>query len=427
MMSHRTPHIDNWEFSATEPWEVLSSLLESCCSSPEEEEEAADPLQSSGAALGLEFLVLVCRLDLENYLAQSIAHNRLAADYRPLLANILSPSDSLAWGGRMKQLCKLFSRAVAEKVPALPTVRCLVALTAQLLQLKERTGDSNTQKVEMAKFLATELQLLGLGETQLWAQLYLLEPAWLSALVSREMLSLATNIQLQPVSLRSIMDHFVEASPSLDSAEGKSELKQPLTVQALNNNENESESETKPATKPAKSSKSGFPAKTKTIDVSVDLVKIKMTEEMRQQLRPAPSASQEKPKHVRVDLVKPSKPSNKVIPRNCGPLIELSITKYIASNGLASIYKTFKAAKLEDLLSGVNNGKVELEDQSVDKIKFPGGFKKFQFGVRPRFDLYRSEKTKVQDLRDYEQLINKKDLAEESPISTLLYNLNISK
>ena len=185
MMSHRTPHVNDWEFSATEPWEVLSNLLETCYSSPEEEEETADPLQSSGAALGLEFLVLVCRLDLENYLAQSIAHNRLAGDYRPLLASILCPSDSLGWGGRMKQLCKLFSRAVAEKVPALPTVRCLVALTAQLLQLKERTGDSNSQKVEMAKFLASELQPLGLSETQLWAQLYLLEPSWLSALVSR--------------------------------------------------------------------------------------------------------------------------------------------------------------------------------------------------------------------------------------------------
>ena len=62
-------------------------------------------------------------------------------------------------------------------------------------------------------------------------------------------------------------------------------------------------------------------------------------------------------------------------------MIELSITKYIASNGLASIYKTFKTTKLEDLLSGVNNNRIE---KSLDRINFAGGFKKFQFGVRPR-------------------------------------------
>ena len=371
MMSHRTPHVEvNWEFSATEPWEVLCNLLQSCS---HEEEETADHLESSGAALGLEFLVLVCRLDLQNYLDYSLAQNKLAGDYRPLLASILCPSDSLSWSGRMRQLCKLYSRAVAEKVPALPSLRSLVGLTAQLLQLKERTGDSNSQKEEMAKFLAFQLHPLGLGETDLWAQLYLLEPAWLSALVSREMLSLATNIKLQPVSLRPILDNFSSGSLSLDSVEGKSEVKPPLTARAFNNNEEESE--TKPDTKSAMS----------------------------------------------------SKPSKKVIPRNCGPLIELSITKYIASNGLASIHKTFHAAKLEDLLSGVNNGKVELEDKSVDKIEFAGGFKRFQFGVRPRFDLHRSEKIKVQDLRDYGQLINSKDLPEESPIRTLLFNLNINK
>ena len=607
MMTHKTPHVGTWEFSATEPWEVLASLLESCC----HQEESEDSLQSSGAALGLEFLVLVCRLDLQNYLDQSIADNRLAGDYRPLLASILCPSDSTCWSGRMKQLCRLYCRAVAEKVPALPSVRTLLALAAQLLQQKERTAVSNSQKEEMAKFLAFELQPLELSETELWAQLYLLEPAWLSALVSRELLSLLTNIKLQPVSLRPIMENFLHAIPGRNSNEGKSEMKQPLTVRAINNNEEKSMKPTKSASfpglpaktkkkNPAKpSSLPGFPTAAKTIDVhkknkhgetvlhtaakkgnigrlkecletpgvdincvdhngytplseavshdklevvrlllnhragtqpisnfltpvkvkasgrennprgqvrvdilirntndqsnafheavdldrveivkliletlkkeqadarsglptfaelfearngegktvmkmatseemkqllaqfsnhektkkvGVDLVKMEMTEEMKQQIQNG--------EQVRVDLVKRSKPSQQVIPRNCGPLIELSLTKYIASNGLASIYKTFHNAKLEDLLSGVNNGKVEVEDKSLDKIEFSGGFKKYQFGVRPRFDLHRSEKIKVQDLRDYGQLINRKDIPEESPISNLLFNLNISK
>ena len=587
-LSQKIPHVDNWEFSATEPWEVLSSLLESCC---QEEEEESDHMESSGAALGLEFLVLICRADLENYLEQSRAQNKLAGDYQPLLARILCPSDSLSWSGRMKQVCKLYSRAVAQRVPALPSLRSLVGLTAQLLQLKERTRDSNSQKVEMARFLAAEFQPLSLSETDLWAQLYLLEPAWLSALVSREMLSLSTNIKLQSLSLRPILNNFVDATTSIDCAEVKSEVVQPVAARA-NRNNNEEEAD--------KSSKSDLPAKAKPINVhkknqygetvlhtaakkgnivkmkecletpgvdincqesngytplseavshdrleivrlllehragtlqpisnfltpvkasgrennpkrnpgrvdlllkntydqsnafheavdldrvemvklileslqkeqasanstlaqlfeakngqgqtvmkmtrseemkqllaqfssddkvkqvTVNLVKLEMSEEMKQQLIPA-QYSDENVNQVRVGLVKQS---NQVVPRNCIPLIELSITKYIASNGLASIYRTFKTTKLEDLLSGVNNDRVESGEKSLDRIEFAGGFKKLQFGVRPRFDLYRSEKIKVQDLRDYNKLINKKDISPDSPISTLLRNLNISK
>ena len=574
MMSHNTPHVGTWEFSVTEPWEVLSSLLETCC---QEEQEDTDQLESSGAALGLQFLVLIFRLDLENYLEHSRAQNKLAGDYRPLLARVLCPSDSLGWCGRMKQVCRLYSRAVAQKVPGLPSLRCLVGLTGQLLQLKERTEDSNTGKVEMARYLAAEFHPLDLSETDLWAQLYLLEPAWLSALVSREMLSLATNIKLEPLSLRPIINNFLEVIPNADSDEVKSEVEEPLTVQAVRNN-NEEESETKPA---AKSSKSDLPAKTKPIDVHkknkhgetalhtaakkgnivrmkecletpgvdincvdnngytplseaishdrleivrlllnhrtatlqpisnfltpvkatagdnnpkrnparVDLfiknthdqsnafheavelgrveivklileslekqqptraelfearngqgktvMKMTMSEEMNQLL--AQYSNDKKVKPVRVDLVKLKmseelkhsqtekvsqvkvesnqvKPSKQVLPRNSSPLIELSINKYVASHSLGSIYTTFKTAKLEDLLSAVNNDPVEVEEKSAEKIEFAGGFQKVQFGVRPRSDLYRSETVKVQDLRDYDKLISMKYITADSPI-----------
>ena len=245
MMSHSTPHLDNWEFSATEPWEVLSSLLETCCHDEEEEEEENTfDLEPSGAALGLEFLVLICQSDLQSFLDQSIAQNKLAGDYKPLLSRILCPSESLTWSGRMKQVCRLYSRALAQKVPALPSLRTLVGLTAQLLQLKERTGRSNSEKVEMAKFLASELQSLKLSETDLWAQLYLLEPAWLSALVSREMLTLATNLKLQPLSLRPLIDNFINCLPSIDGTGEKSEV-----AQVENTNNNGEEPETKPTAK----------------------------------------------------------------------------------------------------------------------------------------------------------------------------------
>ena len=407
MMSHNTPHIGTWEFSVTEPWEVLSSLLETCC---QEEQEDTDQLESSGAALGLQFLVLIFRLDLENYLEHSRAQNKLAGDYRPLLARVLCPSDSLGWCGRMKQVCRLYSRAVAQKVPGLPSLRCLVGLTGQLLQLKERTEDSNTGKVEMARYLAAEFHPLDLSETDLWAQLYLLEPAWLSALVSREMLSLATNIKLEPLSLRPVINNFLHVIPNTDNTGTE--------------DESENVSEAKPA---AKSSKPDLPAKTKPFD------------------------GHKKNKHGRTALHRAAKKRNIVrrkasleipgVDINCGsptthqhnqdkrlvPLIELSITKYITSNGLASIYNIFKTTKLEDLLSGVSNDKVEDKEKSLRRITYAGGFKKYQFGVRPRFDLYRNETVKVQDLRDYEKLINKKAIPVDSLISTFLFNLNICK
>ena len=140
-----------------------------------------------------------------------------------------------------------------------------------------------------------------------------------------------------------------------------------------------------------------------------------MSDEMKQLI--PPPVSEPQVKQVSVDLVKPS---NQAVPRFCFPLIELSIIKYIASNSLPSIYRTFKSTKLEDLISGVNNDRVEIEEESIE---FAGGFKKFQFGVRPRFDLHRTEKVKVQDLRDYGQLIN--GTGTDSPISTLLLNLKI--
>merc|ERR1739848_296996 len=111
----------------------------------------------------------------------------------------------------------------------------------------------------------------------------------------------------------------------MGGAEEKSEV-----AQVENTNNNGEEPETKPT---AKSSKSDLPLKVKPIDV------LKMS--------------------------------------NCVPLIELAITKYIASNGLPSIYKAFKTVKLEDLLSGVNN--VEAEDKSAERVEFAGGFRKLQF------------------------------------------------
>ena len=143
MLSHKTPHVGRWEFSVTEPWETVSSLLESSVSHGK-----------PGPALALKFLVLVFQSDLQSYLEDSLDQNRLSSEYQPLLACVLCPSDSTSWSRRMQHLCQFYIRAVEDNLPVLETVRALVGLTAQLLQLKERAGDSNTYKLEMARFLA---------------------------------------------------------------------------------------------------------------------------------------------------------------------------------------------------------------------------------------------------------------------------------
>ena len=74
--------------------------------------------------------------------------------------------------------------------------------------------------------------------------------------------------------------------------------------------------------------------------------------------------------------------------------------------------------ELRELLEAVNG-----EDLGEQTVQFAGGFRKLQFGVRPRFDIYRTEKTKVQDLRDFEKIL-KKDFPADSSISKLLLNIS---
>ena len=155
------------------------------------------------------------------------------------------------------------------------------------------------------------------------------------------------------------------------------------------------------------------------------------TEEMKQVLNQFSSVRKEKDlsefriKEVKVNLVKLPKEAvglsrNHLVIKNYGPLIELAITKYIGSNCLDSIYRTFKTVKLQDLLGAVNAE--DSGEEREGKVQFAGGFRKLQFGARPRFDIYRTEKTKVQDLRDFENIL-KKDFSPDSSISRLLMNI----
>ena len=564
MMSHKTPHVGNWEFSVTEPWEVLSNLLESCVT--EKQDDHGDPLDVSGPAMALEFLVLVCHYDLDNYLEESLNQNRLRSDYQPLLVRIFCPSDSACFSRRMQQLCKFYSRAVAGAIPALETFRALLGLTAQVLQLKERTDNSNSHKEDIASFLAHEFHRLELSENSLWAELYLLEPSWLSALVSREILSLAANKKIQRVSLRPLLTSFVYSNTIIKTDEVGSDSA-PTSEREVLGTKKDSDSNRNPATvkQQVKSVTPGVTNKSKPVNVhkrnphgetpvhtaaktgniarlrqcldtpgvdincvdnngytplseavnknkleavrllleyrpqtedvktnegrvdiliknnndqsnafheAVELDRIEMvililetiqreesnvssgfpslfelfnaengdgetvmtmptTEEMKQVLNQFSSVRKEKDlsefriKEVKVNLVKLPKEAvglsrNHLVIKNYGPLIELAITKYIGSNCLDSIYRTFRTVKLQDLLGAVNAE--DSGEEREGKVQFAGGFRKLQFGARPRFDIYRTEKTKVQDLRDFENIL-KKDFSPDSSISRLLMNI----
>ena len=553
MLSHDTPNVGTWEFSATEPWDVLSSILESAVT-----EEDGNQLEESGPVLALRFLENVCHQDLDSYLAYSLAKDRLGSDYRPLLARILCPSGSTSFSGNMKFLCKFYCRAVAKGVPALASIRSLLGLASQILQLKERNLTDNSNKEEMAKFLAFELQKLELSASCEWSQLYMLEPAWLSALVSRARLFLVTNTKPHRLSLRPLLTSLA-GPPHISSLTEENE-----NLVAANTNNNQAEEGSQQQVKFAKSDYKKLPSKrldvhkknkygetlvhtaakkgnilklreclatpgvdincvdnngytplseavhrnkveavrlllehkpqsrgsknqkrSERVDILIknqedqsnafheavelersEIVKLILetvqeeesnalsglpslvdlfeaenrdgetvmtmptTEEMKQMLdRFCPVKQEEKDlseckiKQVEVRLVKLPN-SARIFPKTYVPLLELAITQYIRSNSLDSVYSTFRTTKLENLLHAVDHG--QSKDNTGQNIVFAGGFQKLMFGSRPRFDIYRSEKTKVQDLRDFESLIRRNTDA-NSPLARLfIMNSNVT-
>ena len=200
ILSFSTPHLDKWRFSNTEPWDFLRDLLEKSINQSSTDENSNQE-ENSGNVLVLKFLAQVCQSDLEQVVDVSVAEDNLSTEYKPLLGRILCPTESVGWSKRMQQLCQYYCRALTGVCAALSPVRQLVGLTAQMIHFKERSGESNSAKVEMAKFLAHQIKMLELGTTELWAHLFLLEPSWLSSLVSREMLSSITNIKLPATAL----------------------------------------------------------------------------------------------------------------------------------------------------------------------------------------------------------------------------------
>jgi len=71
------------------------------------------------------------------------------------------------------------------------SLRTLVGLAAQLAAHKERTSEpstSNQIKIEMARWLAGQLVVLGLSGQRMTEELFMLKPDWLSSLLSTALL-----------------------------------------------------------------------------------------------------------------------------------------------------------------------------------------------------------------------------------------------
>ena len=175
LMSKTRPHLDKWEFDSGEPWEFLSGVLECIIADQEEEEDT----ECSGHSLLLQFLTEVCLSDLTRYCDYLVTQDRLECDYKPVLARILFPSESVGWSRRVERLCKLYMEGVTSNISEinLSCFRKLVGLAAQLIQYSERSSksaQSNSKKLDMATFISIQFSQSPLSMKRLWMELYLL-------------------------------------------------------------------------------------------------------------------------------------------------------------------------------------------------------------------------------------------------------------
>ena len=256
-----------------------------------------------------------------------------------------------------------------------------------MISFKEWSGKSNSDKTEMASFLASQLKMLELGTTELWAQVFLLEPSWLSSMVSREMLSSITNIKLPSTGLRPLVNNFVDtnvelryfSSPALTSTPRKKKD---------NNNEVRGSTCNSPIT--------GAVKLMCLADKAKAAGNVANTEEGLEKV----GRSEEEEDHV-------SK-SQFLSNQNFKVLLELAITKYCGAHSIPDFKRIFRTFSLEELLSA--------SEKECTR----------QFGNRN--EVFRGNTLVIEDLKDFEKLQSRKvELSEDHPLSKLMLNFAISK
>ena len=89
-------------------------------------------------------------------------------------------------------------------------------------------------------------------------------------------------------------------------------------------------------------------------------------------------------------------------------LLDQALVKYISALNLAAVYATFKEIDFEEVMAEARKGASVLPNSSQQQfcgtMDLREGLTKLQFKKKPRFDLFRSEQVKSQDLRDFEQV-----------------------
>ena len=282
MFSKSTPHVDKWEFNPMDPLNLLENLIEECISHSKNNNESldssgslnrSDKQSSTGSSLVLKLFTLICDIDLNNWFDWNVKNNSIDTDYKPFIACVLCPNDGISWSKGYQGILKIYCKAIAVRLPEedMGSVRKIVGFAAQVLQFKDLISKSrqNDLKLEMANFLARQMMSLSLDENILWGELFLLEPTWLSALVSRSMLSITTHTPLNDhVSLRSIVTKFVDTNLSMNTEEETCIVTStPMSRKLMNNNVSMPMS---PVKSPMKSSVNTKPSKSSKAKIKVN-------------------------------------------------------------------------------------------------------------------------------------------------------------
>jgi len=235
LMARKRPHVDTlakkWEFDPQEPWVFIETMIEKVL-----KEEESFP----GAALCLQLMVELLEKDMQGWFNAQLESDSLSIpNWRPLVSHILFPQTSVAWGRRLEHLCSLYARSlVSQSFELSSSLRRMVGLAAHLAAHKERGSEpstSNQIKIEMARWLASKLVVLGLSEQRLSEELFMLKPDWLSSLLSTTLLDRLCGRQRgkSPPSLRYLITNFINVPLRMDANKENEEDETPAPSTTL--------------------------------------------------------------------------------------------------------------------------------------------------------------------------------------------------
>jgi len=205
---------NNHEFGVKEPWEFLVQCAEQC---------SEKSSRFSTESLLLKLVTNILAADLNNWYSAILERDGVVdMTGRPLVAAVIWPSEPIEWSKRVERLCVLYVAGVAGGVSDhdLACLRKLVSLAAQVLQMREREKKTdNSIKEEMARFLGREFNMIKTEDgDRVWSELFLLRPAWLSSLVSTNLLAHLTDkpvVSSDQSVLRQLVNKFIDTSVSV--------------------------------------------------------------------------------------------------------------------------------------------------------------------------------------------------------------------